>query len=139
MEQKYFANSFEDLIVYRKASEITSTVFQVSKGFPREEMFALTDQVRRSSRSIGANISEAWAKRRYKKAFLSKLSDAEGEQLETQHWIGVEADCGYITSEETNSLIANLEEVRKMLHAMMVRVEPFLIGDNHCVQKGPDG
>ena len=83
MEHKYFANSFEELIVYRRAFEVTSTVFQVSKEFPREEMFALTDQVRRSSRSIGGNISEAWAKRRYKKAFLSKLSDAEGQQLET--------------------------------------------------------
>lgn len=98
-------------------------------------MFALTDQIRRSSRSIGAQISEAWAKRKYKKAFLSKLTDADGEQLETQHWVGVAADCGYLTAEETSSIISSLEEVGRMLHGMMDKVELFLVGDNHRIQE----
>ncbi|MGA8659501.1 MAG: four helix bundle protein [Chthoniobacterales bacterium] len=138
MEQKYFARRFSDLIVYQRACEISSNLFKLSRRFPREEMFALTDQIRRSSRSIGAQISEAWAKRKYKKAFLSKLTDADGEQLETQHWVGVAADCGYLTSEETNSLITSLEEVGGMLRGVMEKVELFLIRDNHRIQEKAD-
>jgi four helix bundle protein len=135
MEQKYFARRFTELIVYQKAFETSSTIFKLSRRFPREEMFALTDQIRRSSRSIGAQISEAWAKRKYKKAFLSKLTDADGEQLETQHWVGVAVDCGYLTSEEMNSLITSLEEIGRMLRGMIEKAELFLVGDNHRIQE----
>jgi four helix bundle protein len=79
------AESFRDLIVYQKARQLSKEIFQVTKSFPREETYSLTDQIRRSSRSIGAQIAEAWAKRRYEKHFLSKLTDADGEQQETQH------------------------------------------------------
>jgi four helix bundle protein len=98
-------------------------------------MFALTSQIRRSSRSIGAQISEAWAKRRYEKAFLSKLTDADGEQLETQHWIGVAVNCGYISSEEANSMSTSLEEVGRRLHGMMDKATLFTVGGARRTQK----
>ena len=81
-----YVKSFRDLEVYKLSRQLSKEIFEISKGFPKEEMFSLTDQVRRSSRSIGGQIAEAWAKRRYEKHFISKLSDADGEQLETQHW-----------------------------------------------------
>lgn len=81
--------SFQDLIVCQRAFELQQEVFDVSKKFPREEMFSLTDQVRRSSRSVGANTCEAWQKCRYKVNFISKLSDSNAEQAETEHWINI--------------------------------------------------
>ena len=81
------AQSFRDLHVYQQARRVAKQVFELTRGFPKEERYSLTDQVRRSSRSVGAQIAEAWAKRRYKKHFVSKLTDADGEQQETQHWI----------------------------------------------------
>jgi len=83
------ANSFRDLEVYKLARQLSYEIFTISKDFPKEELYSLTDQIRRSSRSVGAQISESWAKRRYKKHFISKLTDADGEQQETQHWIEV--------------------------------------------------
>ena len=80
------AQGFRDLIVYQKSRQLQREILKFTKSFPREEMFSLTDQIRRSSRSIGANITEAWAKRRYEKHFISKLTDSDGEQMETQHW-----------------------------------------------------
>ena len=79
MAKLEYAVSFRDLLVYRKARELSPAIFKLSKRFPKEETYSLTDQVRRSSRSIGAQISEAWAKRRYEKHFLSKLTDSDGE------------------------------------------------------------
>lgn len=79
--------SFGDLRVYQAAFELQQEVFKVSKAFPKEEMFSLTDQIRRSSRAIGANLAEAWQKRRYEAHFVSKLSDSDAEQAETQHWL----------------------------------------------------
>src|SRR4029077_18938042 len=81
-----YARSFKDLRVYQKAREVSQAVFKLSKGFPKEETYSLTDQIRRAVRSIGAQIAEAWGKRRYEKHFVSKLTDADAEQLETQHW-----------------------------------------------------
>jgi hypothetical protein len=76
------AGSFRDLIVYRKAKEVSRAIFELSKSFPKEETYSLTDQIRRAVRSVGAQIAEAWAKRRYEKHFVSKLSDADAEQRE---------------------------------------------------------
>ena len=87
MPKLEYANSFRDLIVYRKSRELSLEIFKLTKRFPKEETYSLTDQVRRSSRSIGAQIAEAWAKRQYPKHFLSKLTDSDGDQQETQHWI----------------------------------------------------
>jgi four helix bundle protein len=79
---------------YQKTCELARNIFRLSRAFPPDERFALTDQLRRASRSIGAQIAEAWAKRRYPKHFVSKLSDADGERLETEHWLGAaSANC----------------------------------------------
>jgi four helix bundle protein len=86
MEDVIYARSFRDLLVYQRAFIVSQRIFNLSKGFPEEEKYALTSQIRRASRSIGANITEAWAKRRYERHFVSKLTDADGEQMETQHW-----------------------------------------------------
>jgi four helix bundle protein len=88
-------------------------------------MFSLTDQIRRSSRSIGANISEAWAKRRYEKHFISKLTDADGEQMETQHWIETAWDCEYIDQRMSAQLVEKCLEIGRMLGGMMDKAEMF--------------
>ena len=99
------ATSFRDLVAYQKAKALAKEIFQLSKRFPREETYSLTDQMRRCSRSIGAQIAEAWGKRLYEKHFISKLTDADGEQNETQHWIDTAADCDYLNETERLSLI----------------------------------
>ncbi len=91
--------SHEELDVYKLAFEAAMRIFEVSKGFPREEVYSLTDQMRRSSRSVCANIAEAWRKRRYEAAFVSKLNDAESELAETQTWICFAVEWGYLTVE----------------------------------------
>lgn len=116
---------FTDLIVYRRAFALAMQVFKLSQRWPSEERYALTDQVRRSSRAVGANIAEAWAKRRYPAHWVSKLTDADGEGHETEHWIGCAFKHGYITREEFDSLRSELHEVGKMLGAMMARPTAF--------------
>jgi four helix bundle protein len=101
----------------------------VSKAFPREEQYALTDQIRRSSRSIGAQIAEAWAKRLYPKHFISKLTDADGEQLETQHWLGEATDCGYIEAATSQRHIAICEEIGRLLGGMIRKADSFASDD----------
>ena len=110
-----FAKSFRDLIVYQKARNVAKRVFEVSKSFPKEETYSLTDQGRRSSRSVGAQIAEAWAKRRYPNHFASKLTDADGEQNETQHWIDTAVDCEYLSAEEADELNKELQEIGRIL------------------------
>ena len=125
MPELQHAKSFRDLIVHQKARTVAQTVFQLSKSFPREEAYSLTDQIRRASRSIGAQIAEAWGKRAYERHFVSKLTDADAEQLETQHWIDVALDCGYLTQEQHTLLLANLSEIGKMLHSMIAKASQF--------------
>ena len=120
-----FAESFRDLIVYQKARALSREIFSISTNFPRAETFSLTDQIRRSSRSIGAQISEAWAKRRYEKNFVSKLTDANGEQLETQHWIEVATDCGYLSEDQSQILIDKCIEIGRMLGSMILKSNQF--------------
>jgi four helix bundle protein len=93
-----------DLEVYRKAFDAALLIFTVSKEFPKEEIYSLTDQIRRSSRSVCANLAEAWRKRRYKAAFLAKLSDAESEAAETQVWINFAMECAYLNHDRGRSL-----------------------------------
>jgi len=119
------ADSFRDLIVYQKSRHLQLEIFIVTKSFPREEMFSLTDQIRRSSRSIGSNISEAWAKRRYEKHFISKLTDSDGEQMETQHWIETALDCEYIDQQTSSLLIEKCLEIGRMLGGMMEKADLF--------------
>jgi len=127
MSELIHAKSFRDLIVYRKARAVAKEIFEITKTFPREEMYSLTDQVRRSSRSIGGQIAEAWAKRRYEKHFVSKLTDADGEQLETQHWIDTAEDCEYMSSDQSARINGELSEIGKMLNAMIKDAHRFCL------------
>lgn len=95
MAKLAYAKSHRNLIVYRKSRALASEIFDITKKFPKEETYSLTDQIRRSSRSVGDQIAEAWGKRLYERHFTSKLTDADAEQLETQHWIEIAFDCGY--------------------------------------------
>ena len=125
MSRLPYAASFRDLIVYQKARQLAFEIFQITKVFPKSETYSLTDQVRRSSRSIGAQIAEAWAKRDYERHFQSKLTDADGEQQETQHWIDSALDCGYITREQASGLSGKCEEIGRLLGSMIAKSEQF--------------
>jgi four helix bundle protein len=118
-------SSFRELRVYRTAFALQQEIFGVTKRFPKEELYSLTDQIRRSSRSIGANIAEAWQKRRYPAHFVSKLSDADGEQAETQHWLDTARKCGYISSEYYDQLMPSCRKIGRMLGAMINKPETF--------------
>ncbi|ELR69681.1 hypothetical protein C900_04906 [Fulvivirga imtechensis AK7] len=120
-----YVKSFRNLEVYKRARELSGVIFQITSGFPKEETYSLTDQVRRSSRSVGAQIAEAWGKRRYEKHFISKLTDADGEQLETQHWIETVMDCSYISEEVAKDLLKQYATIGKMLNSMMNKSESF--------------
>lgn len=119
------AQSFRDLIVYKKSRQLQQEIFNLTRSFPKDETFSLSDQIRRSSRSIGANLAEAWAKRRYEKHFISKLTDSDGEQMETQHWIETAQDCGYIDQKKSSELIGKCLELGRMLGGMMEKSELF--------------
>lgn len=125
MAKLEYANSFRDLVVYRKARELSLALFEITEKFPKKEDYSLTDQIRRSSRSVGAQIAEAWAKRQYEKHFLSKLTDADGEQQETQHWIETAHDCQYISQEEATQLLEKCTEIGRLLGGMMAKAEQF--------------
>ena len=113
------AQSVRDLEVYKVAFAIQQQVFDLTKAFPKEEMYSLTDQIRRASRSVGANISESWAKRRYPAHFISKLSDADGETEETVHWIETAYACKYISEETKDGVVLKCRHVGGMLNKMM--------------------
>jgi four helix bundle protein len=118
-------NSFQDLRVYYEACALDLAIFKATKSFPREEMFSLTDQVRRSSRSVGANISEAWAKRRYPAHFVSKLTCADGELQETRHWTGRACAYDYIDQAALDDLNIKCAAIGRMLGKMMQSPEDF--------------
>ncbi len=117
--------SFKDLIVYQKAYKLAMEIFEISKSFPKEEKYSLTDQIRRSSRSVSSIIAEAWAKRTYPKAFVYKLTDTLGEEYETEGWIDYSKDCLYINEETHQKLSDDYTEVRKMLISMINSPEKF--------------
>jgi four helix bundle protein len=125
MAEFVYARSFRDLTVYKKSFVLAQRVFVLSKNFPHEERFSLTDQIRRSSRSIGAHIAEAWAKRRYEKHFVSKLTDADAEQMETQHWIDVASDCEYLSAEDARELLEELSDTGRLLQGMIDKAASF--------------
>ena len=117
--------SFRDLNAYKKAREAARTIFELTKLFPKEERYALTDQVRRSSRAVAAMIAEAWAKRRYEAAFVSKLNDALGEAMETQSWLDHARDSDYITPAQFAELDASWQQIGAMLSRMTGRAHDF--------------
>ncbi|HSB07413.1 MAG TPA: four helix bundle protein [Thermodesulfobacteriota bacterium] len=119
--------SFRELKVWKKAMDLAMEIFETTKGFPVEERYSLTDQIRRSSRSVPANIAEAWRKRRYPAAFVSKLNDAEGESAETQTHLEIAKRCGYVDSTSTARLDNSYEEIMAMLVSMISRPEQWAI------------
>ncbi len=110
---------FKDLIVYKKSFELSKFIFKLSKRFPKEETYSLTDQVRRSSRSITAQIAEGYRKRRYPLSFIAKMVDADGENAETQCWLDHAVACEYLTEEDIKPLVALSEEIGKLLSDMI--------------------
>lgn len=125
MTEKKYAKSHRDLIVYQKSRILAREIFEITKSFPKEETYSLTDQVRRSSRSVDAQIAEAWAKRMYEKHFISKLTDSDGEQHETQHWIETAEDCGYISHEKSEYLVEKCREIGRLLDSMIDKASLF--------------
>ena len=120
-----YAKSYRELIVYQRSRKLAQEIFELSRSFPREEMYSLTDQMRRSSRSIGAQIAEAWGKRNYEKHFISKLSDADSETQETRHWIEVSQDCGYVSTSKASGLLLTCDEIGRMLGSMIQKAALF--------------
>jgi four helix bundle protein len=123
-------NSAKELTVYKKGYELAMRIFEVSKRFPAEEKFALISQIRRSSRSVCLNLREAWAKRRYEAHFISKLTDCDGENSETDSSLDFALDCAYITKKEHAELTSVCQEVGKMLGRVIQNPTPFLITDS---------
>lgn len=117
-----------DLKVFQLAYKLAMEVFNETKSFPKEERYSLTDQMRRrSSRSVAANIAEGFRKRQYRAMFLSKLADADAEATETQVWLDLARDCGYLSQERHAELVRGYEEVGKMLGSMMAAPEKFAV------------
>jgi four helix bundle protein len=120
------AFGYKQLKVYQKAYKLAKELFEISKSFPMEEKYSLTDQMRRSSRSVCANIAEAYRKRRYPKHFTSKITDSDAEASETVVWVDFAFDCKYISKEIHDSLEKEYEEVGRMLGSMADHPEKFL-------------
>jgi len=122
--------SHRDLLVYQRAFAAAVEIHELSGAFPREEIYSLTDQIRRSSRSVCANIAEAWRKRRYEKAFISKLSDAEAEASETQVWIEFAVTFGYLSRDSGNALYKTYDETLGTIVGMINHPETWVIDGN---------
>ena len=119
--------SHRDLKVYKLSFELAMGIYELSKSFPKEEKYSLTDQIRRSSRSVSANISEAWRKRRYPKSFVAKLSDSEAEAAETQNWLDFAFACGYIDKSEYQNIDKDYDHILSMLVKMMNKPEQWKV------------
>lgn len=122
--------TFQDLIAYKKAFALAMKIFEISKSFPSEEKYSLTDQIRRSSRSVPANIAEAYRKRIFPKHFHSKLTDCDAENSETQVWIEFCYQCKYISYEIYSELIIETDEIGKLLNYMILNPSKFGVNKN---------
>lgn len=120
-------NSAKDLKVYKAAYELAMEIYEISKLWPKEETYSLTDQIRRASRSVCANMREAWAKRRYEAHFISKLTDADAENSETDTWLDFARDCGYLHEEAHKRLTSRCIDIGKMLGSMLKNPGAFLL------------
>ncbi|MFO7740593.1 MAG: four helix bundle protein [Desulfatiglandaceae bacterium] len=116
---------YRDLKVYALAYRLALDIQEITKQYPKEEKYSLTDQIRRASRSVPANLAEAWKKRRYEKAFISKLIDCAGEAGETEVWLDFSRDFGYVGNEKYERLLQKYEEVSRMLYGMMDKSDKF--------------
>ena len=124
------AKKFEDLDVYQESLKLQQEIFHFSKKWPIEERYSLIDQIRRSSRSVGANLAECWAKRRYLPHFTSKLTDSDGELSETKHWLLTAKLCGYLDDENYNALVNQAKSIGRSIGSMIRNAEKW-------VQKAP--
>jgi four helix bundle protein len=135
VQAKKKVESHRDLEVWQRGRNLATQLFGLSKAFPKEETYSLTDQMRRSSRSVTANIAEAWQKRRYEAAFINKLTDSAAEAAETQDWLLYAADCGYVDESLAHRLIVDYEGVLKTLKAMMFYAPKWCLpATNHKLQ-----
>ena len=125
MSEKIIAHG--QLEVYRKAFETAMVIFELSKKFPKEETYSLTDQIRRSSRSVCANLAEAWRKRRYEASFISKLNDVEAEAAETQTWLEFALACGYLKKEEASDLRSTYERIIGTVVGMINHADSWIL------------
>jgi|ERR1035437_1469208 four helix bundle protein len=120
------AKNIGETKVYKLAFELAMKIFEISKSFPKEETYSLTDQVRRSSRSVCANLSEAFRKRLYPAHFISKVSDSDMENSETQTWFEFALSCKYINQEQYNDLLNQSEEVGRLIHHMLTNQDKYV-------------
>lgn len=121
-------NSYRELRVYQAAIEAAMKIFELTKTFPKEEVYSMTDQMRRSSRSVCSNIGEAWRRRRYKAAFIAQLNDSETEATETQVWLELAYRSGYISQEINDEMFAEYESIIAQLVVMINQPEKWIIG-----------
>lgn len=122
---------FQDLLAYKKAFSLAMNIYKLSKSFPKEETYSLTDQIRRSSRSICANIAESYRKRDYPKHFHSKLTDSDAENSETQVWLEFAYHCEYISEEIYKQYLSESDEVGKLINYMILNPNKFGVNTNH--------
>lgn len=123
--------SFRELNIYRQSREQAHKVFELTKTFPREERYSLTDQIRRASRAVKSMIAEAWAHRRYRAAFISKLTDALGEATETQSWLDDALDCGYINAQQHREFDDAWQKLGGMINNTIERADDFCRAGNN--------
>lgn len=128
--------SAKDLEVYKATYKLAMEIFELTKRFPAEERYALTSQIRRSSRSVCLNLRESWAKRRYEAHFVSKLTDCDGENSETDSSLDFAKDCGYISPERYKELTRSCADIGRMLGAMMKKSQTFLTSDVRPLTSG---
>lgn len=127
-EENRSIKTHEDLVIYQKAFDAAMTIFELSKQFPTEEKYSLTDQIRRSSRSVCANFAEAWRKRRYQASFVAKLNDCESESAETQVWIKFAVKCKYMPQDQGRELYSKYNQILSGLVKMINSPKNWLIG-----------
>ena len=120
-------SGYRDLKVYKLAYRLAMDIFEITKTFPNDEKYSLVDQMRRSSRSVPANIAESWKKRLYPKMFISKIIDAAGEAGEAEVWLDFSKDSGYLKREKYSELILGYDEVNRMLYGMVDKHEKFSV------------
>ena len=133
-----FAKVHKDLLVYQKAFAAAMEIYHLSKLFSKEETYSLTDQIRRSSRSVSANITEAWRKRRYEKSFINKLNEADGEAAETQNWLDFAFACKYIDEKTHSDLYEKYDEILGMIVSITVNSKKWTFSEKNPKLTNPD-
>ncbi len=128
-EKLPYAKKYQDLLAYTKSLYLAEMIFQETKSSPKEEIYSLTDQLRRASRSVGAQIAEAWGKRMYIRHFISKLTDASAELNETEHWLDIAHKCEYINESTRGELIYLCNEINRLVNGMIAKASYFCGND----------